>query len=108
MSVRVALVMSDSLESYALSTPASSVHGVLQARTLEWIPMPSSRSSGPRDRTHVSYISTLAGRVFMASATQEAQQALSKLRNKNLISQNMAAGRGLDWSLRFPNRKTAI
>ena len=46
--------------------------------------MPSSRrSSGPRDQTHVSYISTLAGRFFTASATQEAQQALSKLRNKN-------------------------
>ena len=30
----------------------SSVHGILQARTLEWIAMPSSkRSSRPRDRT---------------------------------------------------------
>ena len=30
--------------------PGSSVHGILQARTLEWVAMPSSRgSSRPRD-----------------------------------------------------------
>ena len=34
--------------------PGSSVHGISQARTLEWTAMPSSRgSSRPRDRTHV-------------------------------------------------------
>ena len=32
------------------SLPGSSVHGVLQARILEWVAMPSSRgSSQPRD-----------------------------------------------------------
>ena len=40
------------------SPPGSSAHGVLQARILEWIAMPSSRgSSQPRDRTHISYVS---------------------------------------------------
>ena len=35
----------------------SSVHGILQARILEWIVMPFSRgSSQPRDGTHVSYV----------------------------------------------------
>ena len=35
----------------------SSVHGILQARILEWVAMPSSRgSSQPRDRTQVSSI----------------------------------------------------
>ena len=34
------------------SPPGSSVHGILQARILEWVSMPSSRgSSWPRDRT---------------------------------------------------------
>ena len=34
------------------SLPGSSVHGILQARLLEWVAMPSSRgSSQPRDRT---------------------------------------------------------
>ena len=36
------------------SLPGSSVHGILQARILEWVVMPSSRgSSQPRDRTLV-------------------------------------------------------
>ena len=38
--------------------PGSSVHGILQARILEWIAIPSSRrSSWPRDWTHISYVS---------------------------------------------------
>ena len=37
------------------SPPGSSVHGILQARTLEWGAMPSSRgSSRPRDQTRIS------------------------------------------------------
>ena len=37
------------------SPPGSSIHGILQARILEWIAMPSSRgSSWPRDQTQVS------------------------------------------------------
>ena len=40
------------------SLPGSSVHGILQARILEWVAMPSSRgSSRPRDRTQVSHVS---------------------------------------------------
>ena len=39
------------------SPPGSSVRGILQARILEWVSMPSSRgSSRPRDRTQVSCI----------------------------------------------------
>ena len=38
------------------SQPGSSVHGILQARRLEWVAMPSSRgSSRPRDQARVSY-----------------------------------------------------
>ena len=44
------------------SLPGSSVHGILQARILEWVAIPFSRgSSQPRDRTQVSRI---AGRFF--------------------------------------------
>ena len=40
-----------------LRPPGSSVPGVLQARTLEWVAMPSSRgSSWPRDWTQVFHI----------------------------------------------------
>ena len=39
------------------SPPGSSVHGILQARTLEWVALPSSRgSSQPRGQTQVSCI----------------------------------------------------
>ena len=45
------------------SPPSSSVHGILQARILEWVAMPSSRgSSQPRDQTRVSYISCIGRR----------------------------------------------
>ena len=47
------------------SLPGSSVHGILQARMLEWVAMPSSRgSSGPRDRTHLSYVSCTGRQVL--------------------------------------------
>ena len=40
------------------SLPGSTVHGILQARILEWVAMPYFRgSSQPRDQTHVSYVS---------------------------------------------------
>ena len=52
------------------SPPGFSLHGILQARILEWIASLSSRgSSQPRDWTWVSYI---AGRRFTLWATREA------------------------------------
>ena len=45
--------------------PASSVHGISQARILEWVAMPSSRaSSQPKDQSHVSCVSCIAGGFF--------------------------------------------
>ena len=47
------------------SPPGSSVYGILQARILEWIGMPSSRgSSQPRDQTHVSCISCIGRQIL--------------------------------------------
>ena len=47
------------------SLPGSSVHGILQARILEWVAMSSSReSSQPRNQMHVSCGSCTAGRFF--------------------------------------------
>ena len=49
------------------SPPGSSVHGILQARRLEWAAMPSSRgSSWPNGQTHGSCSSCIAGRFFTA------------------------------------------
>ena len=48
------------------------VHGILQARILEWVTFPFSRgSSQPRDRTQASCI---AGGFFTSWATREAQE----------------------------------
>ena len=48
------------------------VHGILQARTLDWVAFPFSRgSSQPRDQTQVSYI---AGGFFTSWVTREAQE----------------------------------
>ena len=51
------------------------VHGILQARILEWVAFPFSReSSQPRDRTQISHI---AGRFFTRWATRETQEYCS-------------------------------
>ena len=43
------------------SPPGSSVHGILQARILEWdaIPPPPRGIFWPRDQTHISYVSCI-------------------------------------------------
>ena len=63
-------VVSDSLHPVDCSPPRSSVHGILQARILEWVAISFSRgSSQPTDWTQVSHI---AGRRFNLCATREA------------------------------------
>ena len=63
--------MSDPCYPMDYSLPGSSVQGILQARTLEWVDMLSSRESFlPSDQTHVSCI----GRwILYHWATWEAQ-----------------------------------
>ena len=57
----------------ACSPPGSSVHGMIQARILEWVAIFSSRgSSQPRDRTHVSCVSYISRWILYHSTTQEA------------------------------------
>ena len=51
----------------------SSVHGILQARILEWVAMPSSRrSSQHRDWTQVSCVSCIGRRILYHWATRKA------------------------------------
>ena len=50
------------------SLPGSSVHGILQARVLKWIAMPSSKgSSQTRDQTDISYVSCIGRQVLFHS-----------------------------------------
>ena len=54
-------------------TAAHQVQGILQARILEWVAMPSSRgSSRPRDQPCVSYVSCIGRQVLYHCATWEA------------------------------------
>ena len=49
----------------ARQAPPSMVHGILQARVLQWIAMPSSRgSSQARDPTCISCVAFIAARFF--------------------------------------------
>ena len=58
------------------SLPGSSVHGIFQARVLEWVAISfSRRSTQARDRTWVSHF---AGRCFTVWATREALFWLNK------------------------------
>ena len=60
------------------SLPGSSVHGISQARILEWVAMPSSRGSfRPRDRTQVSCDSCIAGGFFTAEPPGKASDFTS-------------------------------
>ena len=70
-------VMSDSLWPHGLySLPGSPVHGVLQARILEWVVIPFSKGfSQPRDQTHIPYI---VCRFFTIGATKEVHNSLKQ------------------------------
>ena len=67
----VLVTQSNSLQPHGYSLPGSSVHGILQARILEWVAMPFSRGfSCLRDWTQ--QVSWVAGRFLTAWATREA------------------------------------
>ena len=66
-------VMSYSLWLMDCSLPGSSVHGILQARIMEWAVIPFSKGSS---RPRVSYI---AGRFFTIWATRKAHWVLISL-----------------------------
>ena len=90
-------VMSDSLWPHG-------VHGILQARILEWVVIPFSRgTSQPRDRTQVSHI---AGRFFISWATRilgwvvyPFSRGSSRPRNRTEVS-SIAGGFFTNWATR--------
>ena len=57
---------------FATQWTTSSVHGILQARILKWVVIPSFRgSSQPMYQTHVLKFPELAGRIFTTSDSWE-------------------------------------
>ena len=80
--------------------PGSSVHGILQARILEWIAIPFSRRSfWPRDQTQVFCI---AGRFFTVWATGK---ILFKYRP---IKNNVCSGMGREVGGEFKREGTYV
>ena len=70
----------------------SSVHGILQARTLEWVGRLSSRGSSPsRDQTHVSYVSCIGRWVLCHEChTWEAKNPFEKWKwSRSVVSDSL-------------------
>ena len=73
----VTSVLSDSVTPWTVAHQAALSMGILQARILEWVVVPSSkRSSQPRDWTQVFHT---AGGFFIVWATREAPMSKSLL-----------------------------
>ena len=71
-----ASVVFDSVRPYRLQPTWFAVHGISQARILEWVAISFSRgSSRPRNRTLVSCISCIVRWFFTTSTTWEAQES---------------------------------
>ena len=68
-------------------SPGSTVHGILQARILEWVTMPSSRgSSRPETEPMVLTSTALAGEFFTVSATLKSAEAFARSQTKIMAS----------------------
>ena len=88
------------------SPPSSSVHGILQAKILEWVSISSFRgSSQPRDGIHVSSVSCIAGGFFTAeppgkSLVNMKRTELSWRRGRNDGEDCGAGGGGEEYELK--------
>ena len=63
------LVMSNSLRPHGHSLPGLSIHGIFQARTLEWVSIPFSRGSSQARAW--TWVFCIAGRLFTFWITRE-------------------------------------
>ena len=64
-----------------------SVHGILQARTLEWVVMPFSRgSSRPRDWIHISCISCIGRWIFFLPLVPPGKPKQSILNKEDTVA----------------------
>ena len=89
------------------SPPGSSVPGILHARILEWVAMPSSRgSSQPSNRTQVSCIFCIAGSFFSTKPPGKSHTYIPSLLKLPLTSHPIPAlccHKALVWVLWVPH-----
>ena len=68
------------------SLPASSVHGIILARILAWVTMPSSMgSSASRDQTCISSSPALASRFFTAEPSRKPKRLVYALLTREIV-----------------------
>jgi len=97
----VASVVPNNLWPVDCSPPGSPVHGILQPRISEWVTMPFSRGSfWPRDWTHISGVSCIAGRFFSHLKVKNENYSVvsSSLQLHGLYIQSMEFSRPDYWS----------
>ena len=76
---QLCLTLCDSMD---CSLPGSTIHGIFQARILEWVAISfSRRSSWPRDWTQVSHMVGIVGRRFTIWATRKDQSQRNQKSN---------------------------
>ena len=71
----------------------SSVHGILQARILDWVAISFSR--GPSWPRHWSQVSHIAGRFFTIRATWKTQ--INRVRTTQVLTQRDNSGLAWNW-----------
>ena len=82
------------------SLPGTSVHGILQARLLEWVAISDlGGSSRPRHRTHVSSVSCIGKWILYHWATWEALRAEGSRVNEEDLGNSEGVGAGSQGSL---------
>ena len=85
------------------SPPGSSIHGILQARILEWVAMPSSRGSFPtKNQTHVSCIT---GGIF---TTEPLEMPRSVLADKSELDFWLTARAVYHWTCYFTSLSLSL
>ena len=72
--------------------PGSSVHGILQARILKWVAMPSSRgSSWPRSDPHLLCLMHWRWILYLRVAREDQKTAYSTQNSKRRLSPNLSS-----------------
>ena len=100
-------VMSDSLQPHGLYPPCSPVHGISQARVLEWVALPFSSGITPTRGSNIG--PRIAGRFFTFWATREAlvtrspDEKMDESQRWKGAWPRVVAGLGSGWASLTPN-----
>ena len=96
-SLQLCLILHDPMD---CSPPGSSVHGILQARILEWVTMPSSNRDDSGIEPESLASSALAGRFFTTRTTWKAPLLYNGDTTRLVPSFNQAAANGWPKAIR--------